>query len=86
MPSGVYERNTMARDFRGFQRVRQVRRAGGEGSEAIVAVSCRECSCPLERTAKAVKIAAREERGFICHTCHARRMVAVREGRRVARV
>lgn len=77
MPRGVYARKPLSSDYRGFPRIRQVKR-NGEGSEAIVAVACGGCGDPLERTAKAVKRATSEGRDFTCATCHARHMVEVR--------
>jgi hypothetical protein len=79
MTSGVYPRNTMSREYRGFPRVRQ--RRTNEGSYAVVAGSCEDCKCPVERDAKSLRRAQREGRGFVCPSCNASRTHAKRGAR-----
>ena len=60
MPSGVYARDTMSRDYRGFKRARMVKRGDGFGTDAVVLVNCDSCPAEIERTNSAVKLAQRE--------------------------
>jgi hypothetical protein len=78
--SGVYPRDTMLRPYHGLPRVRMVPQ--GDGTVAIVAVACSDCGCSLERSAKAVKLAEREDRGFTCKLCNALRTNTKRGVRR----
>lgn len=66
MPSGVYDRETLSRPYRGLERVRMDRRRDGCGTEAIVRARCCVCAVQVERTASAVRLAAREGRGLYC--------------------
>jgi hypothetical protein len=79
MPSGVYERK-LPPTFLGFERVGQVSNGSG-GSEAVVIAHCAVCMCPVERTAKAVKLAKRDGRWFTCRTCVGKRLGAANKGR-----
>lgn len=72
MTSGVYPRDTMQRDYHGFRRLQMVKDADGK-TEAIVAASCDDCGCDIERTSAAVKLARRKNRGFTCKKCNAAR-------------
>jgi len=67
MPSGVYERK-LPSTYKGFPRLRQEKR--GEGSVPIVAGVCSVCGASVERSAKALKLAVSEGRGFCCAVCH----------------
>lgn len=64
--------------YRGFPRLRMVRRTWEPGTIAIVLAHCRDCGCELERTASAVKMAQREERGFQCIPCQTKARMARR--------
>jgi hypothetical protein len=81
MPSGVYTRDTMSRDYHGLKRIRMEQRPGAIGTRAVVEATCGECGCPLERTAEAVRLAKREGRKFCCAGCNGLKNSATKRAR-----
>lgn len=77
MPSGVYPRQ-LPETYRGFPRIRQVPTYNGEGSNAVCSVQCQVCGKPIERSARAIRLAAQEGRGFTCRRCNIQRTLRVR--------